>query len=78
MVVCKYKRSVSKDNGPYKEVGEKEFKTTSEHEAYKVIQTWNRRGNLSKSFHWRYDFISCRNATDREFNIMRLFTQSDC
>ena len=81
MVVCKYKTSVLKDNKPFEHVdSDKEFKTTSELEARRVIQKWNNRGCFASEVNikWRYDYISLRPATVGEFDSMRLYKSSNC
>jgi len=66
MIICKYKRSVSRDEKPFYNVDEQEFLTTTELEAYKIVQIWNNRGNICKDPLWRYDFISSRPAKTEE------------
>ena len=59
MIICKYKRTVSKNDKPFQDAGIKEFKTSFELEARKVIQRWNDRGKTVgvNKIIWRYDFI---------------------
>ena len=80
MIVCRYKKTVSKDNKPFEDRGTKEFRTHNELEAHRIIKKWNDRGQLKNKINiiYRYDFISVRHATREQFDTMRLYTESDC
>ena len=71
MFLCLFEVSVSKDNKPFEYKDTKEFETTSELEAYKIVAEWSRRGSLKNSVNimYRYDII------DKE---IRHFTRENC
>lgn len=83
MIICKYKRLLSKDGKPFEDIDDAQFKTTSELEAYQIIKIWNDRGRLKNDnvdLIWRYDFISCHTVTREDiYNPQIQFHQTnDC
>ena len=78
MIICKYERLISKNGKPFRLIkGDKEFRSTSELEARRVVQRWNVRGNFARDVKWRYNPLSFRLPTREEFD-MTLYTESDC
>ncbi len=82
MVICEYRRTVSKDNKPFKLIDKKVFKTSDELTAHRVIKKWNDRGSIKTEtkIMWRYSMVVCRPSmrSEIEDNTIPYHTESDC